>query len=168
MNHNYYHLTPDRTIIISGPHHIRSEYIGALTGWCGNPELLDLNALNLVPQVWPELAAGYRYGGAPSIAPDGLSVIEGVEPIPAEELEATRLTNLRQSCNTHIELTLGWNRERQLSAIAGVYPLPILDAMRDAIAASIGECNRCEDDLAAAPSWPVAPAALSYEEAKNA
>jgi hypothetical protein len=81
------------------------------------------------------------------------------------------MTRVKNLCNHHIEVTLGWTKERQLSTIAGVYSPAIAEAMRDAIAASIAESNRCEDLIIAgqpfAPIWPVAPVALSYEETKS-
>jgi hypothetical protein len=48
----YYHLDPTRTTILSGPHNATDTAVKALTS-CGNPELLDLAAYDMVPE-WRE------------------------------------------------------------------------------------------------------------------
>lgn len=108
-----YHIAPTAPTIISGPHAVTSTYVKKLTR-CGNPELLDLTAYDLVPQVWPELAEGYRYGGEPTVR---AHVVEmGVEAIPIEELAqqagvalAMNIDRLDAACRAYIDKHAHWS-----------------------------------------------------------
>jgi len=76
---NYYHINKTDLTILSGPHAAQSDYVKRLTS-CGNPELLDLSAYDLVPQVFPPLAEGNQYNGETTVFANRVEM--GQELIP--------------------------------------------------------------------------------------
>jgi len=58
---NYYLIDPNNLSIISGPHAHNSTELKKITR-CGNPELLNLLAYNLVPEVIPTISENQKYG----------------------------------------------------------------------------------------------------------
>lgn len=77
----YYHISRSPLAILSGPHDTQSEVIKRLTG-CGNPELLDLSAYNLVPLLEEEIGDDDDFG-SPAITEAGI-VLAKVQPTIAE------------------------------------------------------------------------------------
>lgn len=116
---NIYHINPQTLTILGGPHYIGSTEIKKLTR-CGNPDVLlavgpyDLDdGTRLVPQVWPELAEGFRFGGEPVVYADRVEI--PAIPKTQAELDAERdqrIQQMEQAVVNYIETKGGQNKGR--------------------------------------------------------